>query len=376
MSDVIFTYFHSSWAHGAAHDSSFPDHRLADVLIRHPSVRRLVIANPYRSVAGKLTAKVRRPNDPVFPTSPTRHLYEPLRLRRTDPVAPARSVAFYEAGLKRAARKHGLDRPAIITAHPLVAGFGDFSWAGPVTYYAWDDWSASQPHRRWWPAYEKAYERIRARRHRVVAISQKALDRVAPTGPSAVIPNGVEPDEWTDLAPPPDWFAAKPQPRLLYVGSLDSRVDTAIARSLADAFPEGSLTLVGLVLDETPFTPLRGLPNVEIHPLVPRTEVVRLIGGADVCLIPHTRNALTEAMSPLKLFEYLAGGRPVAAVDLPPIAAVGGSVVLVPEGGDFAEATRRALAIGPAGEDDRLAFVHANSWASRFDRLLELALEE
>jgi glycosyltransferase involved in cell wall biosynthesis len=374
MRDVIFTFFHTSWAHGVKHGLTFPDDRLADTLLRHPHVERLLIVNPYRSVAGKLTARFRRPDDPAFPTTATRHLHEPLRLRRTDPPHPERSIARYEAAIHRAARRYGLQRPAIITAHPLVAGFGDFGWAGPVTYYAWDDWSASAPHRQWWPAYDRAYERIRATGRRVISISNKALARVGPTGPSAVIPNGVQPEEWQDLGSPPGWFAAKPHPRLLYVGSLDHRVDVGQARTVAGAFPQGSLTLVGTMLDEARFAPLRDVANVEIHPPVPRPEIVRLIGAADACLVPHARNALTEAMSPLKLFEYLAGGRPVAAVDLPPIAAVQGSVVLVPPGGDFADATRRALAIGPASEPDRLAFVAANSWASRFEDLLAIAL--
>lgn len=53
---------------------------------------------------------------------------------------------------------------------------------------------------------------------------------------------------------------------------------------------------------------------------------------------PACRQRLTEAMSPLKLYEYLAGGRPVAAVDLPPIAAVDGRVALAPAGGELAPA--------------------------------------
>ncbi|WP_053226878.1 glycosyltransferase [Solirubrobacter soli] len=374
--DVVFSFFLSSWAHGVSTGSSFSEDRLAATLMAHPDVRRLLIANPYRSLAGKLTARVRRSGDPEFPATATRQLFEPIRLRRTDPLDPARTVARYEARLRRAARRNGLERPAIITGSPLIAGFGDFAWAGPVTYYAWDDWLASEPQRQYWPAYEEAFRRVRERGRRVVAVTAKALDRIAPTGPNAVIPNGVDADEWATLGAPPAWFAGKPHPRLLYVGSLDSRVDVGQAQAVAEAFPDGSLTLVGTMLDEAQFATLRTLPNVEIHDPVAREEVVRLIGAADACLVPHARNALTEAMSPLKLFEYLAGGRPVAAVDLPPIAAVQGAVELVGEGGDFAAATRRALERGPAGEADRLAFVAANSWASRFDAFLELALAD
>jgi glycosyltransferase involved in cell wall biosynthesis len=122
---------------------------------------------------------------------------------------------------------------------------------------------------------------------------------------------------------------------------------------------------------------LRGLPNVRFVEYLPRAEITRVIAGADVCLIPHVRNELTAAMSPLKLFEYLAAGRPVASVDLPPIAAVAGhGVVLVGEEEEFVPAVRRALELGPATEEQRLAFVRENAWSGRFERLLELALAE
>jgi teichuronic acid biosynthesis glycosyltransferase TuaH len=79
-------------------------------------------------------------------------------------------------------------------------------------------------------------------------------------------------------------------------------------------------------------------------------------------------------MSPLKLYEYLAGGRPVAAVDLPPIAAVKGRVDLAPAGGKLAPAVAQALALGPASQAERLQFVADHAWSRRFDELLAIAL--
>ena len=102
--------------------------------------------------------------------------------------------------------------------------------------------------------------------------------------------------------------------------------------------------------------------------------VTGLIRLADVGLIPHVHSPLTEAMSPLKLYEYLAGGLPVVAADLPPVRGVDPRVALVADGAGYPDAVRAALELGRAGEDERLTFVHTNSWSARHDRLLDLAL--
>jgi teichuronic acid biosynthesis glycosyltransferase TuaH len=372
--DVVLTLFGTTWAHAVARGLSFSEDRLADHLMRSAAVGRLLVANPYRSVVSRAVRVVRpRWEEPLPP--PGTRVHHPQRLRRSDPADMSRTVRRYETSLRRAAARMGLERPAVITCNPLLAGFGDFSWAGPVTYYAWDDWTASVPHQRWWPAYRAAFARLRERGRRAVAVTEAALRQIDPAGPSAVVPNGIEPAEWDDLGQPPAWFAALPRPRLVYVGSLEGRVDVGQVRAVAEAYPGGSVTLMGPLLDPSHFESLRGLRNVELRAgLFPRREVVELIGGADACLVPHVRNALTEAMSPLKLYEYLAGGRPVAAVDLPPIAAVEGRVALAPAGGDLVPAVARALELGPAPEPERLAFVRAHAWSRRFDALLAVAL--
>ena len=95
-----------------------------------------------------------------------------------------------------------------------------------MTYYAWDDWRASVPHERWWPPYDEAFARIRERGRRVASVSAAALARVAPTGTGAVVPNGLLPEEWA-ATPPVAAHDTLTAPRLLYIGSLDSRVDAA-----------------------------------------------------------------------------------------------------------------------------------------------------
>ena len=244
-----------------------------------------------------------------------------------------------------------------------------------MTYYAWDDWTASEPHRHHWPAYRDAFQRIRATGRRVCAISTDALDAIAPTGPGIVVPNGIEPREWDPPGEAPAWLLSQAAPRLLYVGALGTRVDVDPG-ARGRGGPSRRIThLRRWWQDQAHFEPLLDLPNVSFVTRRPRSEIIGAIAAADACLIPHVRTRLTEAMSPLKLFEYLAGGAPVAAVDLPPIAAVEEKhVFLAPAGGDIVPAVARALEAGRASEAERRAFLRRHSWQQRVDRILELAL--
>jgi teichuronic acid biosynthesis glycosyltransferase TuaH len=144
--------------------------------------------------------------------------------------------------------------------------------------------------------------------------------------------------------------------------------------AIARALPEATVVLAGPLLDPTHLRPLCAEPNVEIRPALTRAGVTGLIRVADVGLIPHVRSPLTEAMSPLKLYEYLAGGLPVVGTDMPPLRGVDPRVLLVGESGGYPAAVNAALALGPAAEDERLTFVQTNSWAARHERLLDVAL--
>jgi teichuronic acid biosynthesis glycosyltransferase TuaH len=375
--DVVFTFYGETWTNAVRRDMYMAGDRLLLTLLRSPSVRNLVVANPYRSAPIKWARRLAGERPEPFPADARRTLVEPRRVRRRDPTSlRALEAAYtdYDDALERGAARLGASRPAVITTSPFVAGFAPLRWAGQVTFYAWDDWASGLPLRRWWPAYEEAYARVSQSGRRVVAVSKAIVDRIMPTGPSAVVPNGVAPEEWRSPPAPPPWFGALPSPRILYAGVVDDRLDVSAVREVAARFPHGTVILLGPVGDRTAVDPLRDVPNVRIEPPVGRAEVASLVHAADVCVMPHRRMRITAAMSPLKLYEYLAAGRPVAATDLPPVQAVHPSIVRVRQDDNFADGVAEALSRGPLAEAERLAFIDANSWQRRHVDLLGVAL--
>ena len=134
------------------------------------------------------------------------------------------------------------------------------------------------------------------------------------------------------------------------------------------------VVLVGPVTEPDHLAAALAEPNVVTHDSVRRDEVAALCNAADACLLPHRQTPLTEAMSPLKLYEYLASGTPTVATDLEPVRRVDAPVIRVAPGGDFVAGVREALAGGPVSEAERQDFIARNSWATRSAEVLDLAL--
>jgi glycosyltransferase involved in cell wall biosynthesis len=118
--------------------------------------------------------------------------------------------------------------------------------------------------------------------------------------------------------------------------------------------------------------------RVEFTGAVPPADVGRQLSRADVLVLPNRPSAISDRFtSPLKLFEYMAAGRPIVASDLPSIGEVltHDRNALVAEAGNpeaFVAAIRRLKADRDLGERlarQALTDVREYTWAKRAERL-------
>lgn len=377
VSDVVFTYFTDAWADSTRRGFCRPSDQAVLSLMGSPRVGRLLVVDAMRSRPVRAVRRLRGVRPARFPTSDAHHLVAPMRVLRGEPTTPDRArrlAALTARQLSRAAAAHGLTAPAVITTNPFLAAHADLAFARSVTYYARDDWAAVPARSSHHRAYLDAYAAIARREVRVCAVSAAIIERIAPGGPTLVLPNGVDPDLWQRVEQEPPRLFALPRPRLAYAGTLDDRLDIDVVLDVARRRPDASVLLAGRLGFESPLAELRSLPNVHYLGFLAPTELAAVLQHVDACLMPHRRNRLTEAMSPLKLMDYLSAGAPAVVTDLPPVRGFGDRVVLAAEGADWVACVDRALAIGRSPEAERQAFVQAHSWRRRHDALLDLAL--
>ncbi len=183
------------------------------------------------------------------------------------------------------------------------------------------------------------------------------------------VPNGVDYDHFaTPPAQLPEDAASIPRPRIGYVGAINEKLDIDLLAAIARQRPEWHLMLVGPNLFKRPdaLASLRELPNVHLLGGKDVTELPAYMHACDVCLMPYAHNAWTENINPLKLYEYLATGKPIVSTGIPAVRDFRDVVKIEDNVEAFIRAIQRAL-----DEDDpdavarRQAVAAQNTWDQR-----------
>jgi glycosyltransferase involved in cell wall biosynthesis len=160
------------------------------------------------------------------------------------------------------------------------------------------------------------------------------------------------------------------RPVALYAGRINAEKGLDQLLALAALRPDVSFVLVGSEGEGPIEAEAARLANVRIVPWQGPAALPAWLAAADVLLIPPSRAPLEQfrnCVLPLKLFSYLAAGRPIlapAAPDTAELLADGGNALLVPPGAPDLAAAALDRILGDATLADRLA---AGAFASARD---------
>ena len=192
---------------------------------------------------------------------------------------------------------------------------------------------------------------------------------VAAGARAMLVPNAADVEHFARAAarplPEPADLARLRRPRLLYYGTLGPWLDAAWIAGLARARPAWTVLLIGPSAGAE-LGPLARLPNVALLGPRPYQSLPAYLRHADVCLLPRVASELTRAMDPVKVYEYLAAGKPVVATPLPELAKYGDLVDVAGTPVEAIAAVERHL--GARGDERlraRQAFAAGHTWQAR-----------
>lgn len=104
-----------------------------------------------------------------------------------------------------------------------------------------------------------------------------------------------------------------------FIGGIKPKLDFNLLREVVQKKPQWLLVLVGpdQTNNSSDFKALLNEPNVLWVGSVAPSEVPNYMNMIDIGIMPYKASPYNDAVFPLKLFEFLAAGRPVVGVNLP-----------------------------------------------------------
>lgn len=204
----------------------------------------------------------------------------------------------------------------------------------------------------------------------LVVSAQRLLEKWQQAGRTGVLArNAADYDFYAERCRPNDLLAGTSHPIIGYYGAIADWFDVALVERAARERPHYSFVLIGGVFD-VDVTALEALPNVRLLGQRPYEQMPQFLHGFDVAIIPFKVNSITEATDPVKLYEYLAGGKPVVSTALPEVASRPAPVLVARDAGDFVRLLDVALAeTDPALPDRRRQFASGETWAARYRQI-------
>jgi glycosyltransferase involved in cell wall biosynthesis len=248
-----------------------------------------------------------------------------------------------------ALRRRGCRRIVLYVWHIELAEAVDLARHDVSCYHIYDEYSDAEVEAPLDPKEERLIRAV----DQVITVSPTMFERKGRFNPNTLqVTNGVTYDAFARPGRMPAELANIPRPILGYSGYIKKQLDWKLLLELATRHPEWSFVFVG---EKRPHPEIRemldqmeALPNVHFLGGRPSTELARYPQHFDVCLMPYRMNDYSKYIFPLKLYEYLAGGRPTISMPLPALAGLG-DLVSVAAGVDEWERTIERL-LEPGGD--------------------------
>ncbi len=269
-------------------------------------------------------------------------------------------------------RRHGVNHPLLWVFEAAAAAHVPHFGAVPMVYDCIDEWAGYFPPGSNHHANITRMDTWLCQRADAVFCGSESLmaRKAGLNGNIHVVHHAADFDHFSKAGlaetKVPDDIAGIARPIVGVMGILDKRVDIALLAAIARTRPDWSLVFVGPVQANLDIGPLSGIANV--HFLGGRTvsELPACVKGFDVCLIPYVIDDFTRSIYPLKLHEYLAGGKPVVSTPIPAVRAHGDVAIIADGAEGFVRAIEHALKdTAPERNEARIACARQNAWDIR-----------
>ncbi len=278
--------------------------------------------------------------------------------------------------IRRTAQQLGIQSPILwLNAHAAVHMAGRLGERS-VIYDITDDWTQLTQSRKAREATVAQDARLCRKADAVIVCSQRLFELKQRLARNLhLVPNGVDAEHYAVAAGTAGVDSTEAgtweKPVFGYTGSLHAdRLDINLIEALSRTLTRGTIVFVGpLMLAPADLQRFSSLHNVVLTGAVPHERLPALMQKFDVCINPHKVTSFTESLNPLKLWEYLATGKPIVSTPVAGFRDYPDLIYFGKDAASFSSALSEALAEPAATGEMRRKEAQRHSWSSRMDAI-------
>ncbi|PIW36945.1 MAG: hypothetical protein COW24_02715 [Candidatus Kerfeldbacteria bacterium CG15_BIG_FIL_POST_REV_8_21_14_020_45_12] len=265
--------------------------------------------------------------------------------------------------------------------NPMVAKVLDLFPRAFVVFDAVDNWVEHPSYQGYTMRLREAYKMIYGRANVIFTVSESLIDFFGKSDHVYYVPNAVSAKHFITATANRSLLPAgisQDRPLVGYHGVIQSRVNFSIIEYISKELPDVQFVLVGPVWKESAgdIKRLTQLSNVFHRGMISYQDLPGLLQCFDLTIIPHKVDSLTQSMNPLKIYEYLACGKPIIATAIPGADQFQDLIKLAISPDDFAKKIRKALAHDSSElHERRQALAREHSWEKRIKVMLDIIAE-
>jgi teichuronic acid biosynthesis glycosyltransferase TuaH len=344
---------------------------------RHPEAKILFVGLPRdqsHAIRRGKWSEMRRSDDWTPPGLPNITITRPPKMLPNSLMAGRRfNEWLMRSHIHQKAQGLGLQSPLLwLNPHSAVHLVGRMGERAAL-YDITDDWISLTQSARLTRLIETQDAELCRKADAVIVCSEKLYAmKQGLTSHLHLIPNGVDAEHYARVQnrdlPLPASASEWSRPVFGYTGTIHpDRVDVPLVEQLARSLSAGSVVLIGPNhLRTEDQARLDTLPNVFLPGPVPYTQLPDYMRAFDVCITPHRVTPFTESLNPIKLWEYLAAGKPIVSTNVAGFRDYP-QFVQIADADGFNEAVQNALHEDLASAEARRAEARFHSWSARLD---------
>lgn len=207
----------------------------------------------------------------------------------------------------------------------------------------------------------------------VITTSQRLSDIISEKADNVIIRNGAEVGYF--VKEPKEIYLTKSRPIVGYYGAIAEWFDIDLLVKCAKQYPQYDFMLIGGVTCD--ISKAEKLDNIKFLGEVVYDKLTGYLKSFDVCLIPFKLIELTLCTNPVKVYEYLAAGKPVVCTAMPEVKIIDDMVHVAENHDAFVAGIEIAMkeVSNNCLSEERKQWSLTHDWASRAQSLNQHILQ-